>query len=133
MMRNDPILFLDTCALLWLAGGNPRLTGELLEVVDQADRVYVSPISAWEISLKVERGALALPMEPELWFARVVDHHGLALSPLDVSVMIAANGLPWHHRDPADRFIIASAQRENATIVTADRHFQSYEVKLLVC
>lgn len=132
-MLNEPSLFLDTCALLWLAGGHARLSRELLEVIDLADRVYLSPISAWEISLKVARGQLALPLEVEGWFGRVTEHHGLTLSPLDVPVMIAANGLPWHHRDPADRFIIASAQREKATIVTADSHFEAYGVRLLQC
>lgn len=89
-------------------------------MIDTALLVFVSPISAWEISLKQLQGQLHLPLEPELWFKRAVEHHHLELCPLTAEIMMAAIGLPAHHRNPADCFIIASAVAEKAEVVTTD-------------
>ena len=124
-------LVLDTCALLWIAGREDRLSQSALQAIQQAAIVYVSAISSWEVSLKCVRGHLVLPMEPELWFQRVLEAHSLVLAPLDVAVLCGANRLPWHHRDPADRFIISTALLENAAIVTADGKFSKYDVRIL--
>jgi PIN domain nuclease of toxin-antitoxin system len=50
---------------------------------------------------------------------------------LSVEILIAANALPWHHRDPADRFIIATARELKAAVVTADRRFPLYDIDVL--
>lgn len=123
-------LFLDTCALIWLAQGGGRIRPETLDRIDEATQVYVSAISAWEVSLKSQRGELELPVAAETWFPSVLKAHELTLSPLTPEILIAANHLPWHHRDPADRFIIASASALNATIITTDRQFANYAVKV---
>lgn len=124
-------LYLDTCALIWLAEGNRQLKSSVKRQIDAANRVYISSISAWEISLKVVRGQLNLPMEPEDWFSAVLIQHDLELSDLTPSVMMAANRLPWHHRDPADRFIIADAKMKKSPVVTADPKFDLYPVQVV--
>lgn len=129
----DERLVLDTCALLWLASGNKRIPPAVLDSVEKASLVFVSVISAWEVSLKAVRQQLQLPMEPASWFRRVMSHHNLVLSPLDIEILTAANTLPWHHKDPADRFIIATAVRENAAVVTGDSKFEPYDVTILPC
>lgn len=128
----DRHLVLDTCALIWLVAGAPDLSEQARKTIDSADRVCVSAISAWEISLKAARGTLTLPLPPAEWFARAIDQHHLTLAALSVDILIAANALPWHHRDPADRFIIATAHHLNAAIVTADQRFRLYNVNLLI-
>jgi PIN domain nuclease of toxin-antitoxin system len=124
-------LVLDTCALVWLAAGDDQLSGRARAAIDRADVVSVSAISAWEISLKAARGGLALPMPAGAWFQAVVAGHGLSLAALSVDVLVAANSLPWHHRDPADRLIIATALELDASVVTADRRFAPYGVPVL--
>ena len=109
-------LVLDTCALIWLASEDKTLSAQALNLIDNASIVYVSTISAWEISLESVRGSLQLPMKPDKWFDLALKNHNLTLAPLDVSIMIEANNLPWHHKDPADRFIIATAIKVNAAI-----------------
>lgn len=125
-------LLLDTCALIWLANGGPELSVRARTAIDQADTVWVSAISVWEISLKVAHATLELPLSPGEWFARALEHHQLSLATLSVEVLVAANALPWHHRDPADRFIIATAQALGAAVVTADRRFPLYEIDVLI-
>ncbi len=124
-------LLLDTCALIWLASGAPELSEQARSAIDRADTVWVSAISAWEVSLKVVRSTLELPGPPEEWFGSALDHHHLSLAALSVDVLVAANSLPWHHRDPADRFIIATARALGAAVVTSDRQFQLYDVNVL--
>lgn len=124
-------LLLDTCALIWLAAGDSQLSPKARDAVDRADLVSVSAISAWEISLKVARETLELPLPPGEWFTEILTGHHLNLAALTVDVLVAANALPWHHRDPADRFIIATARSLGAAVVTADRRFRQYDVPVL--
>lgn len=130
-MIYEPTLILDTCALLWLVSGDDNLSDAALLQIENASIVYVSSISAWEISLKYFKKQLILPMEPEEWFNHVINKHALVIYPLDISLMFRANTLPFHHRDPADRFIIATAIKENAAVVTGDNMFSKYDVRVI--
>ena len=65
-------LLLDTCAVLWLVSGDKHLSANARERIDEAPFVYVSPITAWEISLKVAQGNLSLPFKPSVWIERVM-------------------------------------------------------------
>lgn len=124
-------LILDTCALLWLVSGDKKISKRTLIQIDNASIVYVSAISAWEISLKYERKELVLPMDAEKWFHKAIKKHSLVLVPLDSSILCSANKLPLYHKDPADRMIIATAIKEKATVVTADDKFHKYKVKVI--
>ena len=125
-------LILDTCAFLWLANGSDRLSPSARTEIDTAQIVHVSAISAWEISFKANRDEIELPMRPLHWFNAVLAAHSLELAALSVEVLTYANELPWHHRDPADRFIIATAVLHGLDVVTSDRRFAPYEVTTLV-
>lgn len=70
-------LMLDTCALIWLVGGSGEISQETLRKITEAEIVYVSAISAWEISLKTARGKLELPKDPKEWFEKAIEHHNL--------------------------------------------------------
>ena len=125
-------LILDTCALIWLVCGSDDISDKTREQIENASLVYISPISGWEISLKEERGVLKLPVKTEKWLTLAIENHNLTTVPLDFEIFVNANRLPWHHKDPADRFIIASAIKEKATIVTADKRFHKYGVKVII-
>ena len=127
---SEPLL-LDTCALIWLVEGNRKLKRAIRNKVDEAAVVYVSPISAWEISLKAARGELILPEVPKAWFEAVLQAHDLELARLSPEVLMMANRLPWHHRDPADRFIIATAALRQIPVVTGDEKFKKYPIQVL--
>ena len=124
-------MILDTCALLWLACGSRKLSRGTLQEINQAPAVYVSAISGFEIALKVGRGKLELPHPAPEWFEKVIAHHGLVVLPLELNVCLAAAGLPPLHDDPCDRFIIATAQLNHWSVVTADERFAAYGVAVL--
>ena len=124
-------MILDTCALLWLASGNKALSRSALKEINAAPVVYVSAISGFEIAIKVFKGKLRLPESPKAWFEKVIEHHGLAVLPLDLDICIAAAQLPLIHSDPCDRFIIAAAQLNGLTVATADEYFKKYGVTVI--
>jgi PIN domain nuclease of toxin-antitoxin system len=125
-------LMLDTCGLLWLASGNARLSETAKARIEESELVFVSAISAWEISLKAKKGELVLPLPALDWFRRSVDQHGIVVLALEAEELAASVMLPNHHRDPADRFIIAQSIRHDLAVVTADEMFRNYGVETLV-
>ncbi len=124
-------LLLDTCALLWLAEGNKRLSERARKRISLAPAVFVCAISGWEIALKASQGKLTLPMPAGEWLDAVLAHHDLSVARLDLSVCVRAIELPPIHRDPCDRFIIAMALTKHWPVVTADLVFQDYGVEVI--
>ncbi len=123
-------MILDTCALLWLVEGT-TLSSAALVKIDTSPVVYVSTITAFEIALKYRRGKLLLPAEPEDWFKRVLAHHNLEMIDISLEIALESTALPQIHKDPADRFIIATALLYKLPVVTKDNLFSEYGVKVI--
>jgi len=121
-------ILLDTCALIWLAIGGGKLSKMAKDRIEKAKTVYVSSISAFEIAHAASKGSIELPCDPSTWFYEVLEKHGL--SEINLSGTIAATSvkLPPIHKDPCDRFIIATAQAKNLTIVTGDQTIEKYDI-----
>ena len=124
-------MILDTCALLWLACGDKKLSRAAIKEINEAPAVYISAVSGFEIAVKAAKGKLKLPHPPRDWFAKVVEHHGLSVLPLEWDTCIAAAQLPPVHDDPCDRFIIAAAKQHSLTVVTRDERFEKYGVTVI--
>lgn len=124
-------MILDTCALLWLAGGDKKLSRSAAKRINESPAVYVSAISGFEIGLKVRKKKLKLPLAPKEWFERVVEHHNLTVFPLTLEICVAATELPPIHEDPCDRFIIATARLNDLTVVTGDETFEKYGLTII--
>ncbi len=124
-------MLLDTCGLLWLVEGGGRLSAAARERLENAPVLYISAISAFEIGLKCSSGKLRLPVLPAEWFETVVDHHGLEIVSLDWQVCLAAAELPPIHRDPCDRFVIATARVLRIPALTGDPVFGDYGIEIV--
>ena len=124
-------LLLDTCALLWLASGDRALSARARSLIENAPVVYVSPVTAWEIAVKASKGKIQLPISPREWFDSVVEMYGIDVLKLSADDMLKSAELPWLHKDPADRFIIATALKNGFMVVTADGNFGKYGVKTI--
>lgn len=124
-------LLLDTCALIWLATGSKSLGPKARAAIAEAQHVYVSSISAFEIAHKNARGGIELPCAPEQWFNNALRVHDVQEIELNSAILIAAAALPLIHKDPCDRFIIATAQLHGLTVVSGDSMFRKYGVKVL--
>jgi len=124
-------MILDTCAILWLAGGGGKLSEDALRKIETSPFVYISAISGFEISLKYKNGKLELPVSPNEWFSVILEHHNISVIPLNIDICIAANELPFIHKDPCDRFIIATAKKHNFPVVTGDSLFKEYGIEVI--
>ena len=124
-------LLLDTCALLWLGGDPERLSSATRGRIEQTMFIHVSPVSLWEIALKHRLGKLELSLPPDKWFETLKKAYGFSILPLDESVMLESARLPLFHKDPADRFIIATAKIHSLDVVTGDSRFAQYGVTTL--
>ena len=125
-------LLLDTCALLWLGNTPERFSVQAIEAIESAPFLYASPISLWEVALKNQMGKLMLAMSPEEWFSTLKSEYGISILQMNEAIALKAATLPLLHRDPADRFIIATAMSRGLTIVTADRRYADYGVQTIV-
>ena len=127
-------LLLDTHALLRFLGDDPRLQPATLKLLaDPLNDVFVSAASAWEIAIKARLGKLPVPPNIAEWLpAQLVTNR---LTPLPITIAHAAGveHLPTHHADPFDRLLIAQARAEDLALVTGDRQFERYEVRLIAC
>ena len=96
-------------------------------LVDPANERFLSIVSLWEIAIKLSLGKLALPGTLQT----AVDGMGAEMLPITLAHIGRVQTLPFHHRDPFDRMMIAQAMEEGLTIVTRDRHFPAYGVPVL--
>jgi PIN domain nuclease of toxin-antitoxin system len=123
-------LLLDTHALLWWLLDDPAMPAPPRRAIERADAVFVSAASVWEIAIKQRLGKL-----PDLAIAAtelpglIRDSRFMPL-PVDERHAAAVGSLPLHHRDPFDHLLIAQALIEQLTLVSRDRQFAAYGIKL---
>ena len=122
-------LLLDTHAFLWWVSDDPRLNAAARAAIAQPSTlVFVSAVTAWEISIKSALGKLDAPEDYEVELER----HRLRALPIQNAHALAVKHLPMHHQDPFDRLLIAQAQLERLTLVTHDGRIALYEVSTLL-
>lgn len=123
-------LLLDTQALLWFLLDDPRLSDKVRESIVATDiSIFVSPASIWEIAIKISLGKYALPTPfVEFWNTQLKTNDFLLL-PISVSHAARVVDLPFHHRDPFDRLIIAQSLEERIPVVSSDENFDYYGVE----
>jgi PIN domain nuclease of toxin-antitoxin system len=121
-------VLLDTHVLLWWLAAEPVLPKSARDVIADPDTVVVvSAATAWEIAIKRAKGRLEAPDD----LGGALRDNAFENLPITVEHALAAGALPWHHADPFDRMLIAQAQLESLTLVTADPHFSAYSVDVL--
>jgi PIN domain nuclease of toxin-antitoxin system len=114
---------LDTHAVIWLTGGK-RLNPRVVETLGESQGpVYVSAVSAFEVSTKVRLGKLDRARAlADGWDSAITELGATALALTDRHALVAAR-LDWAHRDPFDRLLAAQAVSDKLTFVTADPVF----------
>jgi PIN domain nuclease of toxin-antitoxin system len=126
-------LLLDTNVFIWLNDSPQRIGEQVMSIVANPDNdLFLSLTSIWEMQIKIQLGKLQLSDSlPEILKTQQVENN-LELMTIALEHVWALDSLPYHHKDPFDRLIIAQAQAEGMTLVSADRIFGMYEVELLV-
>jgi len=120
---------LDTHAFLWYFDDSRDLSETVADIIEDGDtQKYVSIASMWEFSIKYSLGKLAFDGGlAHLW--EMVSQNGFTVLPITPPHLEKlVSGLPFHHRDPFDRLIVATAQAEGLTVLTADEDIHKYDV-----
>lgn len=122
-------LLLDTNVALWLLFGDRRQVSEaaVAALEDERNEIALSAASVWEIAIKRSLGKLTVE---DSWAAAL---RRLGFEPLPVTALHAeaVERLPWHHRDPFDRMLVAQALVESCVLVSAEPRLSAYDVEIL--
>lgn len=125
-------LLLDTHVFLWWVADDPNLTDVARQAIADANNdCCLSLASCWEMAIKSSLGKLRLTKPVGRFVSEQLAANGLTLLNIELRHMAKVEKLPFHHRDPFDRLLIAQALTEKLTVVTADSAFSDYEVNLL--
>jgi PIN domain nuclease of toxin-antitoxin system len=125
------MILVDTHVWLWLNGSVERLSSDALALLSSPEiEVYLSAASVWEIGIKYAAGRLVLPLPPEEYIAKRLMDNGINPFPIRHGHALRAASLPLHHRDPFDRMLVAQAQMESFTLMTADGLLGDYDVEI---
>jgi PIN domain nuclease of toxin-antitoxin system len=125
-------VLLDTHTFLWFLLEDPQLSPTASDVIiDPTNDIEVSPATYWEIAIKISLGKYELPEPYDIFIEREIatnDFHILPIEPKHTAVLTT---LPFHHRDPFDRLLIAQAMVEAIPILSIDTAFDAYPMTRL--
>ena len=126
-------VLIDTHVFLWLFLAPKRIPKKVEEFVHDSinNEIYISFVTAWEISIKYGAGKLKLPEMPESFVPDRIRRAGFLHLPIKLPHVLSVHALPLIHKDPFDRLLVSQAKTENLTILTADPNFARYKIKTL--
>ena len=123
---------LDTHTFIWLASDDPHLSKTAKAcIAESGNQLFLSVASVWEMAIKKSLGRLELSIS----LRDFLDDQLVALATQLLEIRsehaLLVEGLPFHHRDPFDRLLVAQAIKENLTVLGADTSFDKYGVRRL--
>lgn len=125
-------LLLDTHAFLWWIGDDRRLSRPAREAIaDPGSEVWFSVASAWEIAIKTGLGRFEAEAPLGRFLEEQTKRNGFRVLPVLLAHAAGVEALPAHHRDPFDRLLVAQSIAEEMTLVSGDRGFRKYGLRVL--
>lgn len=125
-------LLLDSHTFLWWVRNDPALKRRARTLIaDTSNECYVSHVSAWEMAIKASLGRLTLPSTVERFVNHQCDINNFRLLPITLSHIALVELLPFHHRDPFDRLLVAQTRIEGMTLVSRDPTIKAYGISVI--
>jgi len=122
-------LLLDTHSFLWFSNASPQLSAGALELIEEpANDIFLSIVSPWETGIKISTGKLTLNRSVDKFFEERMQASGIILLPIKLHHIAHISTLPFHHRDPFDRILVAQSLTENIPLVSADAALDAYGI-----
>ena len=129
-------MLLDTHVWLWAMNGDSTVSREFVQVFEKnitMDRVFLSPMSIWEIGMFVQKGRIEFEIDVLEWANTALEASGIRLCQITPRIAIQSTRLPGNvHGDPVDRLLIATAFEENLVLVTCDKKILDYSSENLI-
>lgn len=124
------MIVLDTHAWLWWLSDSPELSAKAKKAINAARKrqeIHISVISTWEVAMLIAKGRLSLGIPIQEWVAKTESLSFVSFAPIDNALALESVMLPGtFHADPADRMIVATARRLNATLISRDKKIHGY-------
>lgn len=121
------MLILDTHALYWWVNRTPdKLAQAQIDAIETAESLAVSAMTCWEMAWLVKHGRIVLKLPVSDWLDQI-EASGVAVIPVSRAIAERAVSLHEHHKDPADRIIIATAVEHQAQLASVDGRFPAYQ------
>jgi PIN domain nuclease of toxin-antitoxin system len=125
-------LLRDTHAFLWFVWNHKNLSSTAQALIaDPLNQVFFTAANHWEIAIKASTGKLTLTAPFKDFIEQSLTKNNFSLMPIGIEHSDAVLRLPFHHRDPFDRMLIAQSLVEPMPIVSNDANFDSYGVQRL--
>ncbi|MBI1904416.1 MAG: type II toxin-antitoxin system VapC family toxin [Planctomycetia bacterium] len=125
-------LLLDTHSFLWFILNDARLSAKAAALIaDANNEVNVSPASYWEIAIKISLGKYSAPGASDDFIEKQIAANDFRIQHIEPRHAAALAKLPFHHKDPFDRLIVAQAIVEQLPVVSGDKEFDKYPVARL--
>jgi len=124
---------LDTHIWLWSLLEPDKLSENIAQVLDDKDNeLFISPITVWETMILAEKGRIELRPSPDKWIAEALKRSPVKEAKLTITIAIKSRLIELPHKDPADRFIAATAWENDLILITEDEKLkESEQIKLL--
>ena len=114
-------ILLDTCAFLWLVTDDPKLSGLAKDIfLDSNNELLLSAVTGFEITVKYGLGKLHLTEPPKAFISNRMKANALTELPITINHTLALQDLPWHHKDPFDRLLVAQAMVAQIPVLSSD-------------
>lgn len=121
------MILLDTHIWIrWLLPTDP-LPPSLVEQIEKADSVVISSISCWEATMLEKRQRIVLPLPIKEWLEEATQGSNVEVLPINCEISQLSGELPEHHKDPADRIIIATSIIHDIQLISLDGYFPNYQ------
>jgi len=121
-------LLLDTHTFLWFINDSPELSSSAADLLESDVDLLLSTASLWEIAIKVSLNKLMLPDSYEQFIPQQITVNNIEILTITFEHLTVVSSLPFHHRDPFDRLLIAQSISENLQIVSVDTQLDRYGV-----
>lgn len=122
-------ILLDTHSFLWFINGDQNLSQNGRSIIEnKISESLISVVSLWEMAIKISTGKMKLASNFHDFIPHQLEKNGIKVLSINIDHMARLIGMPFYHRDPFDRMIIAQALTEEIPIVSADESFDAYSV-----
>lgn len=125
-------ILIDTHVFLWAAGIQGKLSSGARSILEDPEQpIFFSAVSAWEIAVKWSKGRLDLPSKPSEVVQHIVSTANFTQLGIGIRDACFVAELPFHHKDPFDRLLIAQARTNGLRLMTADPILERYDVDVI--
>jgi PIN domain nuclease of toxin-antitoxin system len=125
-------ILLDTCTFFWLVTDDPKLSGLAKEIfLDTNNELLLSAVTGFEITVKHSLGKLHLTEPPKTFISNRMKANALTELPITINHTLALQDLPWHHKDPFDRLLVAQAMVAQVPVLSSDGRLSAYGIERL--